>query len=44
MRVGDLGTELPFEARILASSHFSAAQLRERLTPDLVDRIAIIEN
>lgn len=43
MRVGDLGTELPFEARIVASSHFSAAQLRERLTPDLVNRIAIIE-
>jgi DNA-binding NtrC family response regulator len=43
MRVGDLGTELPFEARIIASSHFSAAQLRERLTPDLVNRIATIE-
>jgi DNA-binding NtrC family response regulator len=43
MRVGDLGNELPFEARIIASSHFSAAQLRERLTPDLVNRIAIIE-
>jgi DNA-binding NtrC family response regulator len=43
MRVGDLGTELPFEARIVASSHFSAAQLRERLTPDLVNRIAIVE-
>jgi len=43
MRVGDLGTEIPFEARILASSHFSAAKLRERLTPDLVNRIAIIE-
>jgi DNA-binding NtrC family response regulator len=42
-RVGDLGIELPFEARIIASSHFSAAKLRERLTPDLVNRIAIIE-
>jgi DNA-binding NtrC family response regulator len=43
MRVGDLGTELPFEARIVAASHFSAAKLRERLTPDLVNRIGIIE-
>jgi DNA-binding NtrC family response regulator len=43
MRVGDLGTELPFEARILASSHFHAAKLRERLTPDLVNRVAVIE-
>jgi DNA-binding NtrC family response regulator len=43
MHVRDLGTELPFEARIIASSYFSAAQLRERLTPDLVNRIAIIE-
>jgi DNA-binding NtrC family response regulator len=43
MRVGDLSSELPFEARILASSRFSAAQLRERLTPDLVNRIAVIE-
>lgn len=42
-RVGDLGMELPFEARILASSHFSAAKLREQLTPDLVNRIAVIE-
>jgi two-component system NtrC family response regulator len=38
-----LGTELPLEARIFASSHFSAAKLRDRLTPDLVNRIAIIE-
>jgi DNA-binding NtrC family response regulator len=43
MRVGDLGTELPFEARILASSQFSAVKLRERLSPDLVNRIPIIE-
>ena len=43
MRVGDLGTELPFGARILASSQFSAAKLRERLSPDLVNRIPIIE-
>ena len=43
MRVGDLGTELPLEARILASSHFQAAKLRERLTPDLVNRVAVIE-
>jgi DNA-binding NtrC family response regulator len=43
MRVGGMGTELPFEARILASSRFSAAKLRERLAPDLVNRIAIIE-
>ena len=42
-RLGDLGTELPLEARIFASSHFSAAKLRDRLTPDLVNRIAIIE-
>jgi DNA-binding NtrC family response regulator len=34
---------LPFPARILAASHLSAAKLRERLTPDLVNRIAIIE-
>jgi DNA-binding NtrC family response regulator len=43
MRVGDLGTDLPFQARILAASHFSVAKLRELLTPDLVNRIAIIE-
>jgi len=43
MRVGDLGSNLPFQARILAASHLSAAKLRERLTPDLVNRIAIIE-
>ena len=43
MRVGDLGTELRFEARILASSQFSAAKLRERLSADLVNRIPVIE-
>jgi DNA-binding NtrC family response regulator len=43
VRVGDLGIELPFEARIMASSRFSVATLRDRLTPDLVNRIAIIE-
>jgi two-component system, NtrC family, response regulator HydG len=43
MRVGDLGTDLPFQARIVAASHFSVVKLRERLTPDLVNRIAIIE-
>jgi DNA-binding NtrC family response regulator len=42
-RAGDTVTELPFEARILAASQFSAAKLRERLTPELVSRIAIIE-
>lgn len=43
MRAGDLGTELPFAARILAASHLHAAKLRERLTPDLVNRVAVIE-
>jgi DNA-binding NtrC family response regulator len=43
MRIGDIGTELPFEARILASSQFSAVRLRDQLTPDLVNRVAIIE-
>jgi DNA-binding NtrC family response regulator len=42
-RAGDPMTERPFEARILAASHFPAARLRERLTPELVSRIAIIE-
>jgi DNA-binding NtrC family response regulator len=43
IRVGDLSTELAFEARVLASSQFPAARLREQLSPDLVNRIAIIE-
>jgi DNA-binding NtrC family response regulator len=43
MRVGDLSIEVPFAARIVASSRFSVAKLRDRLTPDLVNRIAIIE-
>ncbi len=42
-RIGDLATHIPFEARILAASHFSAAKLRDRLSPDLVSRIAVIE-
>jgi DNA-binding NtrC family response regulator len=42
-RVGDLSTEVPFEARILAASHLSAAALRERVAPDLLSRIAVIE-
>ncbi len=42
-RIGDMATQVPFDARILAASHFSAARLRDRLTPDLVSRIAVIE-
>jgi DNA-binding NtrC family response regulator len=42
-RVGDLATEVPFEARILAASHLPATALRERLAHDLLDRIAVIE-
>lgn len=42
-RVGDAATELPLTARVLATSRFTAARLRDRLTPDLVDRLAIVE-
>jgi DNA-binding NtrC family response regulator len=42
-RIGDLATGVPFEARILAASHLSAETLRERLAPDLLNRIAVIE-
>lgn len=42
-RVGDVATEVPFEARILAASNLSAAKLREQLTPDLLNRVAVIE-
>ncbi len=42
-RIGDLATSVPFEARILATSHLSAEALRARLTPDLLNRIAVIE-
>jgi len=42
-RVGDTATELPLTARLLATSRFPVARLRERMTPDLVDRLAIIE-
>jgi two-component system, NtrC family, response regulator AtoC len=42
-RLGGSATAMPFEARILAASHFSAEALCARLAPDLLNRIAVIE-
>jgi DNA-binding NtrC family response regulator len=41
--IGDTETEFPFGARILAGSHLTAATLRERMSPDLINLIAVVE-
>jgi DNA-binding NtrC family response regulator len=42
-RVGEVGSYMPFEARIISASDIPSRLLRERMRPDLLDRLAVFE-
>jgi DNA-binding NtrC family response regulator len=42
-RVDDVGTYVPFRARLLSSSELTTNELRQRINPDLLYRLAVVE-
>ncbi len=42
-RVGDFANDIPFGARLISSSDLASAELKKKISPDLVYRLAVVE-